>query len=170
MIAVVLLCSACNVSRRSGGAPPVVAIEIPVSDERDRHRLLRLISAEAEARGFHVDAAGAADLRRSSEVSPITMNATIWRGRNDREVVASAMDGADHIGRVWLSFFAGDNGDDPVGFRSFRERLLPQLRQRWPGARTLPIMPSGAIPLSRDLVRTSTGYRVDPSAAHLYQE
>jgi hypothetical protein len=38
----------------------------------------------------------------------------------------------------------------------------------WPGTMTLPIMPTGAIPLHGDLVRTPTGYIVKPSEAPRY--
>jgi hypothetical protein len=38
----------------------------------------------------------------------------------------------------------------------------------WPSTLSLPIMPTGALPLHRDLIRTPTGYVVKPSEAHKY--
>jgi hypothetical protein len=38
-----------------------------------------------------------------------------------------------------------------------------------PDTPALPIMPTGAIPLASDLVRTPTGYVVKPSEAHKYE-
>jgi hypothetical protein len=44
-----------------------------------------------------------------------------------------------------------------------------EIMLRWPNTLTLPIMPTGAIPLHRDLVRMPGGYIVNPSEAHKYQ-
>jgi hypothetical protein len=46
---------------------------------------------------------------------------------------------------------------------------MREIMLRWPGTLSLPIMPTGAIPLPRDLVRTPNGYIVDPSEAHKYR-
>jgi hypothetical protein len=40
---------------------------------------------------------------------------------------------------------------------------------RWPSTLSLPIMPTGAIPLHRDLIHTPNGYIVNPSEAHKYE-
>jgi hypothetical protein len=45
---------------------------------------------------------------------------------------------------------------------------MREIMLHWPGTLPLPIMPTGAIPLHRDLLRTSTGYVVNPSEAHRY--
>jgi hypothetical protein len=39
----------------------------------------------------------------------------------------------------------------------------------WPGTLSLPIMPTGAIPLRRDLIRTPRGYVVNPAEVHKYE-
>ena len=94
------------------------------------------------------------------------MNATVWRGKDDEKPIASAMDFQDRLGRVWISFSLGE---DPARSRRFREALLPAVRETWPDTASLPIMPSGAIPLTEDLVRTPQGYIVRPEAAAKYQ-
>jgi hypothetical protein len=132
----------------------------------DRRRFIALLSQKAEAAGFHVDAATDEELKATSSVSPQTMNATVWRGEDDDEPIASAMDFQDRLGRVWLSFSLGQ---DPARSQTFREALLPALRDTWPSTASLPIMPSGAIPLTEDLVRAPQGYIVNPSAASKYQ-
>lgn len=92
------------------------------------------------------------------------MDAAIWKG-NDEEVVASAMDSEDHLGRVWLIFF---HGTQPYKNAQFRIALTSEIHQFWPAARSLPIMPDGAIPNVSDLIRTPSGYVVNPTAASAY--
>jgi hypothetical protein len=95
----------------------------------------------------------------------MTMNATVWRGSNDDEAVASAMDQNDNLGQVWIAFF---KGRDLTLASRFRESAMREIMVRWPGTLSLPIMPTGAIPLHTDLVRAPTGYIVKPSEAHKY--
>jgi len=59
------------------------------------------------------------------------------------------------MGQVWLTF---SRGEDAATTSSFRERVMREIVLRWPGAFSLPIMPTGAIPLHRDLVRRPDGY------------
>jgi hypothetical protein len=125
------------------------------------------VRQEAEAEGFHVDAASPQELETLSKVSRITFNASVWRGENDEESIASAMDSSVRIGRVWLAFSLGQ---DPERSKRFRERLIPKITAAWPDTAALPIMPSGAIPLTEDLVRTPSGYVVNPSAAAKYED
>jgi hypothetical protein len=118
---------------------------------------------------MHVDAASTQELEREAKVSrnsEKTMNAAVWLGSNDDEAVASAMDEFDHLGQVWLTF---SRGEDPTMASRFRERAMREITLHWPDTLSLPIMPTGAIPLHRDLVRTPTGYIVNPSEAHKYQ-
>jgi hypothetical protein len=77
------------------------------------------------------------------------------------------MDFEDRLGRVWISFSLGE---DPVRSRQFREGLVPAIKDGWPETASLPIMPNGGIPLTRDLVRTPQGYIVNPAAAAKYEE
>jgi hypothetical protein len=59
-------------------------------------------------------------------------------------------------------------GEDPQLTTRFRESAVREIMLRWPDTLSLPIMPNGAIPLHRDLVRTPSGYIVNPSEAHKY--
>jgi hypothetical protein len=117
---------------------------------------------------MHVDAASDEELEGEAKVSPSfkkTMNAAVWRGSRDDEVIASAMDFPDHLGLVWISFA---KGKDPTLNSRFRERAMREIAHRWPGTLSLPIMPTGAIPLPSDLLRTNNGYVVNPSEAYKY--
>jgi hypothetical protein len=149
-------------------ARTVAAFEVPLQSEADRNQFLAVLRAAAEAEGMHVDAASSQELEREAKVSPefeMTMNAAVWRGSNDDEAVASAMDQHDHLGLVWIAFF---RGKDPTLASRFRESAMREIMLRWPGTLPLPIMPTGAIPLYGDLVRTPNGYIVNPSEAHKY--
>ncbi|MEJ7777015.1 MAG: hypothetical protein WKF52_06500 [Sphingomicrobium sp.] len=144
----------------------MAAYEVPLPTASDKARFLDLLGKVAEAEGYHVDAASPSELKVVSEVSPMTFNASVWRG-DDEESMASAMDFRDRIGRVWISF---PEGDDPSRSARFREILVPKIKEAWPQTASLPIMPNGAIPLTNDLVRTPYGYEVKPSAATRYQD
>lgn len=167
LLSLFLVCAACGPVNQPKSAKTVAAYEVPLPSVSDKRRFLALLSEKAEAAGFHVDAATDEQLKATSEVSPQTFNATVWRGRNDEEPIASAMDFQDRLGRVWISFSLGE---DPVRSRQFREALVPAIKVGWPDTASLPIMPNGAIPLTRDLVRTPRGYIVTPSAAAKYEE
>ena len=160
-----LLCAACGAAEQPKSAKTVAAYEVPLPTDSDKRRFLALITQKAEAAGFHVDAASVEELKVTSEVSSQTFNATVWRGQDDEEPIVSAMDFEDRLGRVWISFSLGE---DPVRSRQFREALVPAIKLAWPETAALPIMPSGAIPLARDLVRTRQGYIVNPNAAAKY--
>lgn len=149
-----LLCIGC-VADQPESLKTVAAFEVPLPTATDKSDFLALMRQEAVAQGYHLDAASDDQLRALSRVSPLTLNASIWRG-NDEENMVSAMDGADHVGRIWITFSKGDNPERSV-------------KQRWPDTAALPIMPSGAIPLARDLVRTPLGYEVRASEASKYQ-
>jgi hypothetical protein len=98
--------------------------------------------------------------------APITINATVWRGKNDDEPIASVMDRADHIGLGWLTF---SKTEEPERTARFRDIVMKQIKIRWPKTVALPIMPTGAIPLHDDLVLTKDGYRVKRGAASKYE-
>jgi len=163
----------CVVITGCGAAQPesartVAAFEVPLQSEADRNQFLAVLRAAAEAEGMHVDAASSQELEKEAKIRPefeMTMHAAVWRGSNDTEAVASAMDQHDHLGQVWITFF---RGEDPTLASRFRERAMREIMLRWPSTLSLPIMPTGAIPLHRDLVRTPNGYIVNPSEAHKY--
>jgi hypothetical protein len=167
MLALALFGAACGPAPQPPSMRTVAAFEIPLPTPVEREAFVQLLRREAALDGYHVDAATAEELERLSEVSPITMNATVWRGANDEEIVASAMDMRDHLGRVWLSFA---RGEEPRRFAAFRKRLMSAIVRRWPQTTSLPIMPSGAIPLPDDLTRTPSGYRVKPSERWKYRQ
>lgn len=161
-----------NLRRGEAGQPEsmktVAAFEVPLQSKADREEFLSVLRAAAEVEGMHVDAESDTDLVSEATVSPnfqMTMKAAVWRGSNDDEAVASAMDQFDHLGQVWLMF---SRGEDPAMATRFRERAMHDIMLLWPGTLSLPIMPTGAIPLHRDLIRTPTGYIVNPSEAHKY--
>ncbi|MEB0284593.1 hypothetical protein, partial [Sphingomonas sp. 10B4] len=157
---------ACGAARQSENTPAAAAVDVPLPTKHDRDDFILMLRESAAAHGFHVDAATPEEIQQSNSVSPITVNATVWRGKNDDEVVASAMDGIGHVGRVWLSF---EKGSDQQTFSAFKADLWRHVRRRWPDALPLPIMPTGAIPLPNDLVRTPDGFKVKPSAAAKYR-
>jgi len=162
----VLICSACGVAPEPKSARTVAAYEVPLSSTSDRAELVALLREEAEREGFHVDAATADELKQLSQVSPITINAAVWRGKNDDESVASAMDGPDHLGLAWLAFTLSE---EPEQTARFRERVMGRIMSRWPNTHALPIMPTGAIPLPSDLVLSKNGYLVKATEAAKYE-
>jgi len=167
MLGLALICTACGVAEQPKWAKTVAAYEVPLPTAGDKAQFIELLTNEAQAEGFHVDAATPQELEVQSQVSPITFNASVWRGEDDEESIASAMDFQDRIGRVWISF---PLGQDPERSARFRDTLVAKIKRLWPETASLPIMPSGAIPLTEDLVRTSSGYSVKPSAAAKYQD
>lgn len=164
--ALFLLATACGPARQPDSMKTTAAFEVPLHNADDRQRFLALLNEVSEANGYHVDAATPSELEWSSQVSPITFNAAVWRG-NDEELMASAMDFQDRIGRVWISF---PKGEAPLRSMRFQKALMARVRQGWPETASLPIMPSGAIPLTEDLVRTDAGYSVKPGAAGKYRD
>ena len=81
--------------------------------------------------------------------------------------MASAMDFQDRIGRVWIAF---SRGQDSRRSAQFRDSLVHKIKSVWPDTASLPIMPNGAIPLTEDLIRTPSGYVVNPAAAAKYKD
>jgi hypothetical protein len=168
LMAVCSVISACGRGRQPESARTVAAFEVPLPSEADRNQFLTILRTAANAEGMHVDAESKEDLESESKVRQdfeMTLKAAVWRGSNDEEAVASAMDQYDHLGQVWLEF---SKGKDPAMVARFRERAMHEIMLHWPGTLALPIMPTGAIPLHRDLVRTPAGYIVNPSEAHKY--
>jgi hypothetical protein len=167
-MAICAVIAGCGEATQPASAKTVAAFEVPLASEADREQFLSILRAEAQAEGMHVDAASKDELASEAKVSPnfkMTMNATVWRGPNDDEAVASATDQFDHLGQVWLTF---SRSTDPAMAARFREHAMREITLHWPGTLPLPIMPTGAIPLHEDLVRTPNGYLVKPSEAHKY--
>jgi len=168
-IAIYLASVGCSVSTQPESARTVAAFEVPLSSEADREQFLSILRTAAAAEGMHVDVESKEDPENGARASPLlemTVHAAVWPGANDDEVIASAMDQHDHLGQVWIMF---SRGEDPARSSKFRERAMRAIKLRWPETLSLPIMPTGAIPLHADLVRTPTGYIVKQSEAPKYQ-
>ena len=164
-LALLLACSACSVAPQPASLRTVAAFEVPLSGDSDRDRLISLLSEEAKVEGFHVDAYTADELQQLSDGKPMTINATVWRGKNDDEPIANVID-IDRPGLACLTFA---KGQEPERAARFRDAVMRRVRLRWPRTRPLPIMPTGAIPLHDDLVLTKDGYRVKRLAASRYE-
>ena len=135
--------------------------------QADRSDFLSILSNVAETEGMHVDAASIEELERvASPTFKMTVRASVWRETRDDELIASAMDQPDHLGQIWISF---QKGEDPALNDRFRKHAMREIMRKWRGTLSLPIMPTGAIPLHRDLVRTPDGYVVNPNEAHEYE-
>jgi hypothetical protein len=143
----------------------MAAYEVPLPTQEDREAFLAVLSDVAKKEGLHVDSASKVNLEHRSSVYEMTFSAAVWKGEMDDEAIASAMDGQDHLGLVWLTF---SKGEDPALNERFRDAVMREIVRRWPETLPLPIMPTGAIPLSRDLVRTPQGYIVNPNEADKY--
>lgn len=161
-----IACSSCGVAKQPESARTVAAYEVPLSSASDRDALLAFMRQDAAVEGFHVDAATVEELRQLSDITPITINASVWRGKDDDESVAQILDGPDHIGLAWLTF---SQSDVPERTARYRDNLMSRVILRWPKTEVLPIMPTGAIPLHNDLVLTDEGYRVKRRAAPKYE-
>ena len=167
----VIICawaSACGVAHQSQSNQTVAAFEVPLPSQAERERFLSVLRAIAEDHAMHVDAASQEELERTARVGPefrMTMSAAVWKGTSDDESIASVMDQPDHLGQVWVMF---SRGEDPALNSRFREATMSEVMRNWPDTLSLPVMPTGAIPLHRDLIRTPNGYVVDPTEAHKY--
>jgi hypothetical protein len=162
------LASACGVAPQPESIQTVAAFEVPLPSQSERERFLSVLRDIARDNAMHVDAETQEELERKARISPefrMTMNAAVWRGKSDDEAIASVMDQPDHLGQVWISF---SRGEDPALNSRFREAAMSEIMRNWPKTLSLPIMPTGAIPLHRDLIRTPKGYVVDPTKAHVY--
>ena len=171
-IVLVTLCigtSGCGVAHQPESSKTVAAYEIPLRSQVERERFLSVLRHIAKSEGMHVDAVTQQELEREAKVSPtfkMTLNAAVWRGASDEEPIASAMDQFDHLGDVWIFFY---RGEDPMLNSRFREATMNEVMHNWPETLSLPITPSGGIPLHRDLIRTPTGYVVSATAADRYE-
>jgi hypothetical protein len=149
----------------------VAAVEIQLRTEADRSDLVSMLRRHAGASGLHVDDVSErwqAFEREANMIAPEdrgTFYVGVWRGEDDDEAEVLA-DDQFHPGRAWVTF---PRGQQPDRSTRVREPLLAEIRQRWPGARALPILPTGGLPLVDDLVATESGYRIVRSAAQRYR-
>ncbi len=170
-LAMAALITGCRIApSQSDRTKIVAAFEVPLSSEADRDQFLYVLRTAAEAERMRVDADSSQELESMAKAMPqtaMTMHAAVWRESTHDDSVALAMDQHDHLGEVWIMFF---KSEDPKLADKFRMRAMRVIMSRWPGTLSLPIMPTGSIPLHRDLVRTPKGYIVDPAAARKYDK
>lgn len=171
-VATIFASSGCSPVKQPDSYRTAAAIEIPMKDATDKEALVAIFRKNADADGgLHVD-----DVSRrwqefeshSTTVPPgqrSTIYVGVWRGANDDFPEADAGD-SGHPGRTWLTFA---RGEDPKRSARFRDAVLGDVRNRWPDAKSLPIMPTGALPLVDDLRLTRDGYRIAASAAQRYE-
>jgi hypothetical protein len=165
LLATLCICAACSVKQPESGRV-VAAYEVPLPTGKDRSEFLALLDQQAQVAGLHLYAASKEDLAGIAKAMPDTaqtVNAAVWRGDDQPEI--TLMDFADHPGLVWIFFL---KGKDPALAGRFRGQALRRVLERWPGTLSLPITPTGGIPLHRDLRRTAHGYELDPAAASKY--
>lgn len=162
----VLACCSCAPRQQPS---TIAAIEIPIPTPRDRADLVAALEDFSAAEGLHVDIATQHELELVRAKLPENAHATlrmgVWRGENDRDLEMSITD-MGHQGRAWVSIIRYGERDVPP---DARERLLGVVRNRWPQAQMLPVLPTGGLPLPRDLVSTASGYKVVSSAAARYK-
>lgn len=170
MLRIVLLLSCvsiggCGVRPQPESAETVAAYEIPLPTKPDRQRFLAILSRESPKFGFHVDAASEQELKAIAlPGAENSISATVWRGEDDDEPIASVMD-FNKPGFAWLTFIKGKNL--PLN-KEYRNRVMEKIGAHWPETLTLPIMPNGGIPLPDDMQKTESGYVIKPSAASTY--
>jgi hypothetical protein len=169
IVAFVLL-AGCSVADQES-VRTVAAIEIPLREQADRAALIGLLQRHAKRAGLHVDDVSEKWRefeRQANQISPqdrVTFNVGVWRGTDDDENEMVA-DDRFHPGRVWVTFPRGSEADRS---RRFSEPLIAEIRQRWPEAKMLPILPWGGLPHARDLVLVGGDYRIARSAAVDYE-
>lgn len=149
----------------------VAAVEIPVGDSEDKTALAKLLSSLASShQGLHVDDHSGRTVEHPGDTGALGLDQrlipiiTIWRGDDDDQLVGSVSD-LTNRGRVWVTFIKGPK---PEMEAPFRAAALELIMKRWPDASALPVLPSGGLPLPRDLVMTGKGYRIDRSRAQAY--
>src|ERR1700678_3789508 len=166
-IAIVALAVSCAPTQQPASNRTVAAIEVPLLGPSDRADLLAMLRSEARDGGLHVDddsrqwiefrkGAPSDEPTFAKSVLTKTIYVGLWRGANDDDPEVLVDDG-DHQGRPWLTFLQGKHPDLATRVRA---RLLAAIKRRWPGARVVPVMPNGALPLSRDLTWTGRAYVV----------
>jgi hypothetical protein len=148
----------------------VAAVEIALRTPADRSDLLAMLRRHAAAGGLHVDDVSSQwrDLQRNAPELPDfargTLYVGVWRGAEDDDLEVSVED-SGHRARAWVIF---SRGEQPELATRMREGLLSAIARRWPGARRLPILPTGGLPLADDLHLGPDGYRIVRSAASRY--
>jgi hypothetical protein len=165
-----LALSACSARAASVDQSPIAAIEVPTPTRADQSELIALLRQAAPKQGFHVDDGSAQwreFARQAKNLPPPahkTLYAGVWSGKDDNDFIAMADDGG-HNGRTWITCYSGNH---PAAAKRFWLDLNAAIHRRWPTTKPIPILPSGALPLSDDLQITPKGYQIVRSAAAKY--
>lgn len=158
--------TACGAAEQPEWIETVHAVGIKTSSPVDRRDLVATLEKVAREQGHHVDASTDAELEYVGAVHRQTINACAWKGRDDDETLACAMDFEDLPGLVYLTF---NKGSEPKTNDAFREAALAALEVRFGPLPTIPIMSSGSLPLAQDLVLEDGHYTVDEHALDRYE-
>ncbi len=145
----------------------VEAYEVPLANKAERDAFLEQLGQIARSEGLHIDRATDTELSEVSYLMPeaaMTIDAAVWRGEEDDHIEADVSD-LGHAGRVRVLFL---QGEDPELATRFREWAIREVLQTYPETRILPVMPTGAIPLPKDLCATEGAYQVKSEAAEKY--
>jgi hypothetical protein len=146
------------------------AIEVPLQSPADDADLIGILRRFAAANGMHVDDVSQKwrDFQRDANPpaqTRMSIYVGMWRGSEDHDLEASIED-MGHLRRAWLAFY--DDGGKEGLPASARSTILAQIKKRWPDATSLPVLPSGGLPLASDLRHTEDGYKIAPDAAQRY--
>ena len=139
----------------------MAAFEVPLTSAADRADFLAILTVEANAEGLDVKVETAEEIERWAEMSPKlrkSVGAIVYRG-DDFQTEARVSD-QFHFGHVWISFA---QGEDPASAQRFRDRVMSRTIERWPQTLAVPVAQTGSLPHREDLVRTDTGYKINPS-------
>ena len=170
LVAICALCASCSAPDQES-VRHVAAVEVRLATSADHKDLIAILRRHAAVDGsVHVDDVTERWKDFESQSGPVlpggkgTIYVGVWRGWKDNELIADVND-MGHPGRAWVTFVRGK--DIPRATR-FRTAALKDIRRRWPNAMTLPVLPSGGLPLPEHLRPTPNGYKVDPAAAANY--
>lgn len=142
----------------------VRAVEVPIRSATDREDLKNIMKRHGDKYGLHF-----VDTTASWQAAPPELRKTLYfaldrpvKQREEWEITAEDEGkGTD----PWIVFFYGV---DPPRAKASRDLLVSALRERFPNLLDVPIMPTGALPLRQDLIRTQAGYEVRPDRAADY--
>jgi hypothetical protein len=143
----------------------VRAVEIPLRTPTDRADLIALFRRHAGTEGMIF-----VDTTDSWRNAPPDVRKTLYIsldrpvGRRQEWEIEAADDGSGTD--PWVTFL---RGVDPARATAARGRLIAALKARFPDAPEVPVMPTGALPLRRDLERFGSDYRVRADRAAQYQ-
>jgi hypothetical protein len=154
----------------------VAALEVPLRTSEDHADLLAMLQRVARQQGLHVDdgtmqwirfrrSASSNEPDFANDILTKTIYAAVYRGSDDSDMEIFVDDGG-RLGRAWLTFIRGERPDLAAGTRA---QLIAEIKRRWPDARSIPVMPSGALSLATDLTWTGASYVVKPDRLASYE-